>query len=149
MRANRADLTQAEVVAAVYRDAAALGEELSNEHKLLIEQMVEAYSKLDEAVIHDIKERQHMRFVANSITEHYEHIGELRGEQRGKKLGELWNIVEGGLEQLRQYEALLAEGILSKRAYSRLARPLKAKVAAAEAALQTLNRDLNQHAQPA
>ncbi len=157
--ANREGLTHADVVAAVYRDAAALGEQLGNDQKLLIEQMVEAYSKLESNVIHDIKERQHMRFVANSITEHYEHIGEKRGEKRGKKLGEklgkklgeklgeLQTKVEDGKEQLRQYESLLAEGILSKRAYTRLVQPLQAKVAAAEVELHALNTEL--HAQSA
>jgi hypothetical protein len=142
LRANREGLTHADVVAAVYRDAAALGEHLSNDQKLLIEQMVEAYSKLEPNVIHDIKERQHMRFVANSITEHYEHIGELRG-----KRGELRNLVEVGKEQLRQYETLLAEGVLSKRAYTRLVQTWMAKVAAAETELQAL--DMNLHAQTA
>ncbi len=92
-----------------------------------------------------------MRFVANSITEHYEHIGELRGEERGEKRGEkrgeLRGKVEECKEQLRQYESLLAEGVLSKRAYTRLVQPLRAKIAAAEAELQTLA--LEQHAKTA
>jgi hypothetical protein len=142
LRANRKGLTHADVVAAVYRDAAALGEQLDNDQKLLIEQMVEAYSKLDRAVIHDIKERQNMRFVANSITEHYQHIGEKRGELRGKR-SELGKMLEAGKEQLRQYEALLAEGILSKRAYTRLVQSLKANIAATEAELQALDRELH------
>jgi hypothetical protein len=151
LRANREGLTHAEVVAAVYRDAANLGEQLDNGQKLLIEQMVEAYSKLDAKVVQDIKEHQNMRFVANSITEHYEHIGEKRGEKLGEKRGEkrgvLRNTIEVGQEQLRQYEALLAEGILSKRAYTRLVQPWKAKVAAAEAELEAM--ELDQHAQTA
>jgi hypothetical protein len=149
LRANRTGLTHAEVVTAVYRDAAALSEQLSNDQKLLIEQLVEAYSKLDPKAVQDIKEQQNMRFVANSITEHYEHIGELRGKKLGEKLGELRKMVEVGQEQLRQYEALLAEGILSKRAYSRLVQPLLAKVALAEAEFQALNRELDQQAQTA
>ncbi len=155
MRANREGLTHADVVAAVYRDAAALGEHLSNDQKLLIEQMVEGYSKLEPKVVNDIKEQQNMRFVANSITEHYEHIGEKRGEKRGKelgkelgkKLGELQKMIYYGKVQLRQYETLLAEGILSEPAYTRLAQPLRANVAEAEAELQAMN--LEQQAQSA
>ncbi len=143
LRANREGLTHADVVAAVYRDAAALGEHLSNDQKLLIEQMVEGYSKLEPKVVNDIKEQQNMRFVANSITEHYEHIG----EKRGKKLGELQKMIDYGKVQLRQYETLLAEGILSEPAYTRLAQPLRANVAEAEAELQAMN--LEQQAQSA
>ncbi len=109
----------------------------------MIERMVESYSKLDTTVIQNIKEQQNMRFVANTITEHYEHIGELRGEQRGELRGELRAMVE----QLRQYETLLSEKMLSKRAFDRLVKPLKAKIAAVQAELQAL--DAKPHAQSA
>lgn len=82
-----------------------------------------------------------MRFVANSITEHYEHIGELRGELRGEKRGELRAKIAECKEQLLQYESLLAEGALSKQVFTRLAHPLKAKVAAAEVELQALSQE--------
>ncbi len=82
-----------------------------------------------------------MRFVANTITEYYEHIGELRGEQRGMKIGELKAVIAYGQEQLGQYETLLSERVLSKRAYDRLVKYQKTNVAAAQAELQALDTE--------
>ena len=62
-----------------------------------------------------------------------------------EKRGELRTKVEEGKEQLCQYEALSAAGILSKQAYTLLAQPLKAKVATAEAELNRCSRRVRSH----
>ncbi len=76
LKADTRECRREAIIEAIYRNGAAMGDRLSDEHKLLMEQWVGAYGGVPKAVVQSIKEKTHMGIVATTITEYYELIGE-------------------------------------------------------------------------
>jgi predicted transposase/invertase (TIGR01784 family) len=77
-----------ELVYEIYRAAAQMKEQLTNEQLLLIEQWVNFYKKVSEKRLDKIKKEIKMDFVETTITEHVYNQGWIKGEAEGKIEGE-------------------------------------------------------------
>ena len=77
-----------ELVYEIYRAAAAMKDELTNEQLLLIDQWVNFYKKVSEKRLDTIKKEISMSFVETTITEHVYNQGWIQGEVDGEAKGE-------------------------------------------------------------
>jgi len=121
----------------IYAFAVQIEPELSDDHRLLIEQFVAQYSKIEQNTVERIKREVNMNVSAPTITKHYELIGEergiklgeKRGEERGIKLGEERGVKLGAIEgQIKAFKSLLDEGLLTQAQYDEKVTPLKEKL---------------------
>jgi len=76
-----------ELVYEIYRAAAALKNELTNEQLLLIDQWVSFYKKVSDQRLDSLKKESKMSFVETTITEHVFNQGWIKGEADGKADG--------------------------------------------------------------
>jgi len=84
-----------ELVYEIYRAAAAMKGELTNEQLLLIDQWVSFYKKVSDQRLDKIKKEIKMSFVETTITEHVYNQGWIKGEAEGKAEGEAKGKAEG------------------------------------------------------
>ncbi|RKZ54294.1 MAG: hypothetical protein DRR16_10820 [Candidatus Parabeggiatoa sp. nov. 3] len=70
-----------ELVSEIYRTAAAMKDELTNEQLLLIDQWVNFYKKVSEKRLETIKKEISMSFVETTITEHVYNEGKAEGKK--------------------------------------------------------------------
>jgi predicted transposase/invertase (TIGR01784 family) len=76
-----------ELVYEIYRAAAAMKGELTNEQLLLIDQWISFYKKVSEQRLDKIKREIKMSFIETTITEHVYNQGWIKGEIEGKAEG--------------------------------------------------------------
>ncbi|RKZ52322.1 MAG: hypothetical protein DRR16_33205 [Candidatus Parabeggiatoa sp. nov. 3] len=81
-----------ELVSEIYRTAAAMKDELTNEQLLLIDQWVGFYKKVSEQRLDKIKKESKMSFIETTITEHVYNQGWIKGEAKGEAKGETQGI---------------------------------------------------------
>ncbi|EDN69030.1 conserved hypothetical protein [Beggiatoa sp. PS] len=72
----------------IYRAAALMKEQLTNEQLLLIDQWVSFYKKVSEKRLDKIKKEIKMDFIETTISEHVYNQGWIKGEAEGKAEGE-------------------------------------------------------------
>ncbi|HIE02677.1 MAG TPA: hypothetical protein EYP59_20745 [Thiotrichaceae bacterium] len=77
-----------ELVSEIYRTAAFMKDELTNEQLLLIDQWVGFYKKVSEQRLDKIKKEIKMEFIETTITEHVYNQGWIKGAADGKTEGE-------------------------------------------------------------
>jgi len=75
-----------ELVYEIYRAAAALKNELTNEQLLLIDQWVSFYKKVSEQRLDKMKKESKMSFVETTITEHVLNQDGLRAKPKARKI---------------------------------------------------------------
>lgn len=98
-----------------------------SEKLLMTLQFIEQYKQIPPDRYETIRKEVDMAFIATHITEHYEHIGEVRGEKRGIKIGEVRGEIKGKLSLLQEF---YEKGILSKEDYESQSSLLKEKLKA-------------------
>jgi len=98
----------------IYKLAADLGDSLTNDQKLLLEQWVQAYGNVSPDTVTQIKQEVKMSLVATTITEHYYNEGILAGKEEGK--------LEGEIETL---EKMYHFGVLTKSQFDTFIKPLQ------------------------
>ena len=117
----------------IYKLAANMGNELSNDQKLLTEQWVQAYKKVPEKSVEKIKQEVNMSFTATTITEHYFNEGKIEGEIKGKIEGEIEGEIKGKIKgKIENMEELYRFGILSKKQMEKMIAPLKQQLQSLE-----------------
>ncbi|MBF0377795.1 MAG: hypothetical protein HQK72_09970 [Desulfamplus sp.] len=138
LKADDRGIEREYIIREIYMAAAAMGKNLDNEKKLLVEQWVSAYKELPEETVQKIKKEVKMTFTATTISEHYINEGRLEGIKEGKLEGKLEGIKEGKLEgklegikegeikgQIKLLESLLLSGVLTSEKYYEMVAPLK------------------------
>ncbi|MCK5524651.1 MAG: Rpn family recombination-promoting nuclease/putative transposase [Thiomargarita sp.] len=90
-----------ELVYEIYKAAAAMKGELTNEQLLLIEQWVSFYKKVSEQRLDKIKKEVKMSFIETTITEHVYNQGWMKGEAEGKAEGEAEGKKETAINLLK------------------------------------------------
>jgi len=117
LRADDTDCDREMLIREIYRAVHEQENTLTERQKVLVEAVVEAYAELPPRAVTEIKREVGVTFVASNIEEHFIHIGQERGEQRGKILGALENMKE-----------LLADGTISRDVYRQRAAKLQAEL---------------------
>jgi predicted transposase/invertase (TIGR01784 family) len=84
-----------ELVYEIYRAAAHLKEQLTNEQLLLIEQWVSFYKKVSNKRLDKIKKEIKMNFIETTISEHIYNQGWIKGEAEGRMDGEAKGEAKG------------------------------------------------------
>jgi predicted transposase/invertase (TIGR01784 family) len=90
-----------ELVYEIYKAAAAMKGELTNEQLLLIEQWVSFYKKVSKQRLDKIKKEVKMSFIETTITEHVYNQGWMKGEAEGKAEGEAEGKKETAINLLK------------------------------------------------
>jgi len=103
LKADDAGCDRKQLVCEIYRATAVMGDLLSEDKLLLVDRFVAYYAKVPKRDVNAIKKESGMSFVASTITEHYEHIGEERGEILGS-LKTLKRFIEKGFITQEQFE---------------------------------------------
>jgi len=98
LKANDKKTNPDELVYEIYRAAAALKNELTNEQLLLIDQWVSFYKKVSDQRLESIQKEIKMSFVETTITEHVFNQGWIKGAADGKADGKADGIIEGKTE---------------------------------------------------
>ena len=111
-----------ELVRAIYQAAAEMQDALTDDHRLLLEQWVNAYGKIPEPGMTHIKKELGIEFIATTISEHIFHEGLLEGEARGKVEGK----AEGKVTMLDMFHQL---GLISDEQYQLKMHPLHQQLA--------------------
>ncbi|MEK8015241.1 MAG: hypothetical protein VSS75_000130, partial [Candidatus Parabeggiatoa sp.] len=88
LKADDRKIKPDELVYEIYRAAAAMKDQLTNEQLLLIEQWVNLYKKVSEKKLETIKKEVSMSFVETTNTEHGYNQGWIQGEVDGEAKGE-------------------------------------------------------------
>jgi len=81
LKADDREIEPDELVCEIYRAAASMKDELTNEQLLLIEQWISFYKKVSEQRLDEIKKEINMDFVETTISEHIYNQGKLEGEK--------------------------------------------------------------------
>lgn len=137
MLALKADVRgseQEELVREIYRAAAEMKDVLSEDHLLLLEQWVNAYKKVSEPILKQIKEEIGMEFIATTISEHIFHEGLLQGKAegiaegiaQGETRGEAKGLLEGQIKMLDMFHQV---GLVSDEQYQLMLQPLRQQLA--------------------
>ncbi|KHD04705.1 hypothetical protein PN36_11665 [Candidatus Thiomargarita nelsonii] len=90
-----------ELVYEIYRAAAAMKDDLTNEQLLLIDQWVGFYKKVSEPRLDKIKKEIKMSFIETTITEHIYNQGWIKGEAKGETKGKketAINLLQMGID---------------------------------------------------
>lgn len=95
LKADDRKTDPSELVFEIYRAAAELKEEVTNEQLLLIDQWVSFYKKVSDQRLSKIKKEIKMDFVETTITEHVYNQGWIKGEAQGKAEGEAQGEAQG------------------------------------------------------
>jgi hypothetical protein len=126
LKADDSGVDSEALVYEIYKLAANMGNELSNDQKLLTEQWVQAYKKVPEKSVEKIKQEVNMSFTATTITEHYFNEGEIKGKIEGEIEGEIKGEIKGKIiGKIENMEELYRFGILSKEQMEQMIEPLK------------------------
>ena len=95
LKADNKKTNPDELVYEIYRAAAALKNELTNEQLLLIDQWVSFYKKVSDQRLDSMKKENKMSFVETTITEHVFNQGWIKGAADGEVKGKTDDIIEG------------------------------------------------------
>ncbi len=145
LKANNKGVDRGEIIRQIFRAAARMGDRLTLEHKLLIQQYIKAYADLPDELIETIQKETTMPAIASTITEHFINIGEERGEKRGLKRGLKRGEKRGekrGLDRgekrgqvvgaINTLDNLLKDGLISEDVYRSKLKPLQQSMAELE-----------------
>ncbi|MDM8541127.1 hypothetical protein QUF90_08560 [Desulfococcaceae bacterium HSG9] len=113
LKADDREVDPEALIVAVYRAAAAMKDELTNDQLLLIDRWVSLYKKIPARMIDKIRKEIKMDFVETTISEHVFNQGKIEGK------------VEGQIEIL---EKLYQEGLLTAKQLKAKIEPLRHKI---------------------
>lgn len=125
LKADDRGVEQETLVREIYRAAAALRNQLTDDRLLLLEQWVNFYSRLHRQTVRAIKEETRMDMIATTISEHIFNQGLAKGEAEGEARGEVRGKIEG---QLSMLETLRQFGQVTDEQFERMAGPLRQKL---------------------
>jgi len=121
LKANDKGTDPEELIREIYRAAARMKAEVTNDQLLLIGQWVSFYKKIPDQTVEKIKKEVRMEFVETTISEHIFNQGLIRGEAKGEARGQ----IKG---QIKLLENLYQQGILSEDQMRQMTDPLREKL---------------------
>jgi flagellar biosynthesis/type III secretory pathway protein FliH len=126
LKADDRGIEQEELIREIYQAAAEMKDVLSEEHLLLLEQWVNAYKKVSEPMLKQIKKEIGMEFIATTISEHIFHEGLLKGKAEGEAKGKAQGEIEGQIKMLDIFHQL---GLVLDEQYQLMIQPLQQQLA--------------------
>lgn len=125
LKADDRKCDREELVREVLKGLEKIRSGLTNVQLLAVDQFIEQYKDISEDRYETIKKEVNMAFVASTINEYYEHIGEERGVKRGRKQGIEIGELNGKVSLL---EELYKKGIITKKDFDSESAFLKGKL---------------------